>query len=297
MNTYPRSFRCGSEIGLKKKNAVACGSVRGAFTLIELLVVIAIIAILAAILMPVLSQAKIRAQEAQCINNLKEMGGGGYMYAQDNSDIMLPNAPLGGGSSLQTWCGNETESLTLAQDANTNVTLYENTILGPYLAGQIAAYHCPGDTVPSPNGPRIRSYSMNGQMGAIYPTTQGDDTTDNPGYLYFIKFTDLNGRFSPADAFIFCEENACSINDGYLQMSSTTPNYPDIPGSYHRKVCGFSFADGHVEAHRWLRNDLPGAIITYYYAKTEKNNLTPSGGKFDSDWNWLVQHTSVPGNN
>lgn len=81
------------------------------FTLIELLVVIAIIAILAAILFPVFARARENARRASCTSNLKQMGLGALMYAQDNDETLPPMAwlagsyiwPSGSSNPRNTW--------------------------------------------------------------------------------------------------------------------------------------------------------------------------------------------------
>ena len=119
------------------------------FTLIELLVVIAIIAILAAMLLPALSKAKLRAERTRCLSNLRQLQFAWIMFGDDNNDQVAPNYDQST-SSLQGWVKGVMKwdlppSPPWAENyATTNLM---DSALGSYCGRSTGIYKCPGDKV------------------------------------------------------------------------------------------------------------------------------------------------------
>jgi prepilin-type N-terminal cleavage/methylation domain-containing protein len=281
---YPAARRSAIRSIGNRQSAIA-----NAFTLIELLVVIAIIAILAAMLLPTLAKAKCRGLMANCVSNKKQLTTACVMYSGDFNDYLVPNAPLGGAFAPYGWCACLSGENWTSSTENTNPAVYLTNCLAPYLSGQIKIYKCPADTIPSDDGDRIRSISMNSAMVGALPAPQMvalETSSYCVGWKVFVKMSDLR-TLQPVDAWIFSDESMRTLNDGYLQCCENYPNFPDCPANYHCGVGCFSFADGHAEAHKWL-----GALRAVPYAYNNIGGNWPASGS-DPDWLWLIAHTTT----
>lgn len=220
---------------------------RQGFTLIELLAVIATIAILAALLLPILSKAKIKAQRTACFSNLRQLGVAWQMYYTDNNGYLVPSFP----GNPEAWIqGN----MTNAADA-VNAALIMDSKLYRY-SQNVSTYHCPGDMGVLIGGkpvPSLRSYSMNSFMGARDPNLPPMPDTASGYVSFFAKDSDLA---RPSELWVLIDEDERSINDGFFLTDPTAHTWFDFPAlSEHRHNFNFSlnFGDGHSEI--WHPND------------------------------------------
>jgi len=284
-----------------------------AFTLVELLVIIAVLSLLGTFLLPAFAQSeKSQTIAVRCLENHAQLIKAWQMYAVDSEDFVVNNYTIPGIQSAiskwkasgvsDTWAPNlMTFTVGSGSDSmsTTNTALAQSGLLVPYHRN-IEDYRCPTDHFLSKAqktggwNARLRSVSMNSNWGRSDPAEpkSGIDSSWTYGSA-FRQWHRLAEVRKPADRYVFVDEHADSINDGFFILSwgSGTGEYPptsasgtwgDIPGFYHHNATPFGFADGHTEMKKWVSRPIPVRADGTY--TTGPVNLL--------DQQWYVQHVA-----
>ncbi len=283
-----------------------------AFTLTELLVVLGVLTLLMMIRVGAAGFNQRASDRVVCANNLKQLGAAWQAYSDDQNGNLISNMGMGTAGPMPlsyrglSWISGMFTSGNPVNAVNSDCTntLYlsegQNALIAPYTKSNYAIFKCPADKSTCQNGPilpRVRSYSLNGALGANgyagdsnakrlimqYPGS-GASTVDT------FTYTKITSVKRPAEKFVVLDENPNSINDPlFFTDQSGAPNYDsgrhlaiDIPGSYHNLGCNFIFADGHYELREWRDSQMLNA----------QNINTSMPGS--TDLIWLQSHAWEP---
>ena len=257
------------------------------FTLIELLVVIAIIAILAALLLPALARAKVKAQGIQCMGNSRQFALAWTIYSTENNSALVLNP--GDGANQGNWpVPPNAPNAWVAGDMQSpadaiNAGKIQNELLFPYVKS-LGVFKCPGNQLNM-----VRGISMNCYVGWNSRAIQSGGT-----FQTYMKTSQI---MHPESLLICIDEDQNTINDGFfanvaVASLANSVQLNDSPATYHGGSSGISFADGHAELHKWKGFNSAEAIRAH--ALLGSGGLTLTDQASLNDLHYLLQISTTP---
>jgi len=252
------------------------------FTLTELLTVLAILVLLVGLLLTALNRAHQRADSATCMNGTRQVVLAWVMYSHD-ANRLVPNVDglLGG---LTNWVAG---NMTSAEERTNTALLIDGrrSLLATYLSDP-RVFKCPAE-----ESDNSRSISLNSRLNPVRYNGVSARWVGGLGRA-FKTFRAISDIDNPSSTFVTIEENPL-INDAYFAVDLSNTGSPDgegtsqpywlidYPANNHASSANVSFADGHVESHRWQESDTT-------------TRLTPITRFPDSsrDARWVQEHCS-----